>query len=203
MKLTLIIATFLYVFAEFSSVNSEESLIAITFNGTGRLYSLEDEIAKPMCKNHAMSSGEYILHYNRIGTKNSKQLLYPFAVYVPAIGSTQSKLDFVSCLDEKANCPKPTIKSGTRWSQKHLINSGGLGEHLLVVGAGHSEDDIREFSNIVKRMNDNLISTPLQQTSLKSVELDMEMIANDLNQQMKNHIGSKIFNVTNPGDCEG
>lgn len=203
MKLALIIATFLYTFAGFSSVNSEENLIAITFNGTGRLYSREDEMAKPMCKNNAMNSGEYILHYNRIGTKDSKQLLYPFAVYVPAIGSAQSTLDFVNCLDEKANCPKPTIKSGTRWSQQHLINNSGLGKHLLVVGAGHSEDDIRVFSNIVKRMNDDLISTPLRQASLKYVELDMEMIASSLNQQMKNHIGSKIFNVTNPGDCEG
>jgi len=110
----------------------------ITFKGMGRLYSVQDEMAKPMCANNQMQLGEYLIHYTKIGMRSSNAEIYPFVVYAPQ----EAPMVFVSCEDRLASCGKPTIRAGSTWSQMHLMQNYPVGEMMVVVGSLSSLEEV-------------------------------------------------------------
>ena len=177
----------------------EDKPIVISFEGMGRLYSLEDEVAKPMCQKNKLHNGEFLIHYSRIGSKNNNEHLYPFTIYVPAEISLKSNIIFLSCIDEKAKCRNSSVKSGARRSRMHHFVDTGIGPHLLVIGASHSPDEIYRFSTIIKNLNHSYRQSINQDTDKYTLNIDT--ISRNLMQEMKGHIAHKMFQVINPGQC--
>ena len=187
--------------------------VPVTFEGIGRLYSLEDEMAKPMCHDDTMHLGEYLIHYNRLGNKSLDERYYPFLIYVPAIGETPfggnpapSRIVFSSCLEASEQCASPTIKSGSRWSHMMSVFSGGIGEHMLLVGAArcHSAvegDPLKDYKDLVAKANANFIDQPLDKKKVQSVKVNMTKVELFLRQNMPPNYAIQKFQVVNPRDC--
>lgn len=194
----------------------EGDAVPVTFEGFGRLYSQEDEVAKPMCRGNRLHMGEYLIYYSRLGTKSVEDRYYPFRIYIPAHGkalavgdnSAAWRIAFSSCMQASERCASATVKSGSRWSQMILINSGGVGEYMLLVGAvkymlGSSEDPMRYYKTLVAMMNAHFIDGPLAEQKAQSVTIDMAQFEGFLRQHMPENYAARKFQVVSPGDCGG
>lgn len=122
----------------------------IIFKGMGRLYSMEDEMAKPMCADSRMQLGEYLIHYTKIGLRGAEAEIYPFVIYAP----NKAPMTFISCEDKSASCGKSTIRAGSTWSQMHLMQNYPVGEMMVVVGGLDSQHAIIDLRIKVRALSE-------------------------------------------------
>ncbi len=192
----------------------EGDAVSVTFEGFGRLYSQEDEMAKPMCNGNTLHMGEYLIYYSRLGTKSLEEQYYPFRMYIPAQGkalaadnsSQDWRITFFNCMQASEHCASTTIKSGSRWSGMMPISTGGTGEHMLLVGAAKhtlasSEDLMSNYKALVAKMNAHFIDDPLAEQIAQSVTIDMAEVEDFLRQYMPANYATRKFQVVSPGDC--
>lgn len=212
----ILLLTFVFLLSqgEALAISVGDDAVPVTFEGFGRLYSQEDEMAKPMCRGNRLHTGEYLIYYSRLGTKSLEERYYPFRIYIPAQGkalavgdsSAAWRITFSSCMQANERCASATVKSGSRWSQMMLINSGGAGEHMLLVGAikdtvGSSEDLMSPYKALVVKMNAYFIDGPLAEQKAQSVSIDMAQFEGFLREHMPANYATRKFQVVSPGGC--
>lgn len=207
-----VLIVFMFIYA--SALEADDGgHVPVTFEGFGRVYSLEDEMAKPMCQGNVMHMGEYLIHYNRLGNKGVTERYYPFLIYVPAVGESRlvtnpapARITFSSCLEVSEHCASPTIKSGSRWSHMIPVFAGGIGEHMLIVGAvkyrsAAGGDPMKFYKNLVEEMNGQFIDGPMAEIHSQSFGINMPQVEAFLYKNMPQNFATRKFNVVNPGDC--
>jgi len=173
----------------------------VVFKGVGRLYSYDDEVAKPMCQNNTMHSGEYLIHFNKIGIRGNKQPLYPFFIYIPAQINRNSPVQFFACDSKPSNCSQISVKPGRQISRMQFIENSGNGTHMVIVGATAETEGELSLMNLeesILQLNEQLLRN--QQTNPeKLISLDdMEMTFKKI---LPPGFANKRFLVVDPGPC--